>query len=134
MSPSDRRDQMPDDLREVVHTLFDGRPTLDPLALDRVKVRAMRGARRSTSSGQGLFARSRLATLAAVGFLTLGTGGAVALAGGHPFGLGRGHDKGSASDVQYRPGNGFGDKNHCHTGPPGHTGIAPGSPGPCVNE
>jgi hypothetical protein len=117
MSPSHGREQLPDDLREVVHALFDGRATLDPLGLDRVKLQAMHGARRSTSSrGKGFFARSRLTTAVAVGFLSLGTGGALAIAGGGNHGKHEGHN---ASFSQYRPGCGFGDKNHIHTGPPG---------------
>ena len=68
--------------------------------------------------------RSRLTTLLTVGFLSLGTGGALAVVGGvPPFNSG---DE-SASCTQYRPGNGFGDKNHCHTGPPGQTGEKPGN-------
>ena len=63
--------------------------------------------------------RSRLTTLLTVGFLCLGTGGALAVVGGiPPFSS---SDE-SASCTQYRPGNGFGDKNHCHTGPPGQEG------------
>ena len=59
------------------------------------------------------------------GFLCLGTGGALAVVGGvPPFSSG---GEGSASCTQYRPGNGFGDKNHCHTGPPGQTGEHPGN-------
>jgi hypothetical protein len=27
----------------------------------------------------------------------------------------------SFTDDNTRPGNGFGDRNHCHTGPPGHS-------------
>ena len=69
--------------------------------------------------------RSRLTTLLTVGFLSLGTGGALAVVGGvPPF---NSSDEGSASCTQYRPGNGFGDKNHCHTGPPGQTGEKPGN-------
>lgn len=36
---------------------------------------------------------------------------------------------GSAAKVEYRPGNGCGDKNHIHTGPPGHQGQGPSCPG-----
>ena len=69
--------------------------------------------------------RSRLTTLLTVGFLCLGTGGALAVVGGvPPFSS---NDEGSAACTQYRPGNGFGDKNHCHTGPPGQTGEKPGN-------
>ena len=27
----------------------------------------------------------------------------------------------SSTSTQCKPGNGFGDKNHCHSGPPGHS-------------
>ena len=71
--------------------------------------------------------RSHLTTLLAAAFLLAGTSGAIALVGGgHFIGL---EAAGSASCEQYRPGNGFGDKNHCHTGPPGQTGEHPTTPG-----
>ena len=72
--------------------------------------------------------RSRLTTVLTVAFLSLGTGGALAVAGGEDFGLGF-HDGGSAACEQYRPGHGWGDTNHCHTGPPGQEGKG-GSGGP----
>jgi len=71
--------------------------------------------------------RSHLTTLLAAAFLLAGTSGAIALVGGgHFIGL---EAAGSASCEQYRPGNGFGDTNHCHTGPPGQTGEKPSTPG-----
>jgi len=71
--------------------------------------------------------RSQLTTLLAAAFLLAGTSGAIALVGGgHFIGL---EAAGSASCEQYRPGNGFGDTNHCHTGPPGQTGEKPTTPG-----
>jgi len=119
MNTPHNEERFTEDLQQVADVLRDQRPTLDPLALDRVKLRAMSGARRSTSSLQkGFFMRSRLTTVLTVAFLSLGTGGALAVVGGSNFGLG-GHDGSSASCTQYRPGNGYGDKNHCHTGPPG---------------
>jgi hypothetical protein len=125
MSTPHREERFADDLEEVAGVLRDQRPTLDPLALDAIKVRAMNKARRSTSSrAKGLFMRSRLTTLLTIGFLSLGTGGAVAFVGGGGLDLSGG---GSASCEQYRPGNGYGDKNHCHTGPPGQTGEKPGN-------
>lgn len=72
--------------------------------------------------------RSRLTTVLTVAFLSLMTGGALAVAGGQDFGLGS-NDGGSAACTQYRPGNGYGDKNHCHTGPPGQENKG-GSGGP----
>jgi hypothetical protein len=90
-----------DDLREVADMLQDRRPTLDPLALDRVKLRAMSAASRpaSTTRDRRFFMRSRLTTLLAAAFLALGTGGALALAGGGGSG---GKGGGSASFSQYR--------------------------------
>jgi hypothetical protein len=131
MSRTHREERLDDGLQEVADVLHDRRPTLDPLALDAIKLRAMSRARRSTSSSaKGFFMRSRLTTALTIAFLSLGTGGALAVAGGEDFGLG-GHDGGSAACTQYRPGNGYGDKNHCHTGPPGQgdhgSGSGPGN-------
>jgi hypothetical protein len=130
MSRSHREERLDDGLQEVADELRDRRPTLDPLALDAVKLRAMSSARRSTSSpAKGFFMRSRLTTVLTVAFLSLMTGGALAVAGGQDFGLGS-NDGNSAACTQYRPGNGFGDKNHCHTGPPGQEGKGgSGAPG-----
>jgi hypothetical protein len=129
MSRSHRDERFADDLQEVADALRDGRPALDPLALDRIKLRAMSSARRSASPRQkGFLMRSRLTTLLTITFFSVGTGGALAVVTGNDFGLG-GPSGGSASCTQYRPGNGFGDKNHCHTGPPGQEGQAPGHSG-----
>jgi hypothetical protein len=129
MSRTHKEERLDDGLQEVADVLHDRRPTLDPLALDAIKLRAMSRARRPTSSpAKGFFMRSRLTTVLTIAFLSLGTGGALAVAGGEDFGLGS-HDGSSASCTQYRPGNGFGDKNHCHTGPPGLNGEAPGNSG-----
>jgi hypothetical protein len=99
MSHSHEDEHLPDDLRHVADALRDGRPKLDPLALDRVKLRAMQATRRSTSRPKGSFMKQRLTTLFAAGFLVLGMGGTLALAGG-----GDGKDGGgSASYHQYRP-------------------------------
>lgn len=103
--------------------LHDQRPELDPLALDRVKLRAMSAARRSTfSKDKGFFMRSRLTTLLAAAFLTVGTGGALALDGWDGFGH---HDGGSAGFDQYHTcdhGKGQGRDHECH----GHEGEEPG--------
>jgi hypothetical protein len=129
MDRSHRDEPLAGDLQEVADLLRDQRPTLGPLALDRVKLRAMRGARRSGSSRQkGFLMRSRLTTALTIAFLSLGTGGALAWVGGEHFGF-SGDDEGSAACTQYRPGNGFGDKNHCHTGPPGQEGKGGSGPG-----
>ena len=127
MSTPNKEEHLADDLLEVADVLRDQRPTLDPLALDAIKLRAMSRTRGAASSrAKGFFMRSRLTTVLTVAFLSLGTGGAVAFVGGGGFSLGGGE---SASCTQYRPGNGFGDKNHCHTGPPGQTGEHPGKSG-----
>lgn len=99
MSHSHEDEHLPDDLRHVADVLRDGRPKLEPLALDRVKLRAMKATRRSSSRPKGSFMKQRLTTLFAAGFLVLGMGGTLALAGG-----GDGKDGGgSASYHQYRP-------------------------------
>jgi hypothetical protein len=101
MSPSHGEERFADDLQQVAEVLRDRRATLDPLALDAIKLRAMSRAHRSTSSQQkGFFMRSRLATVLTIAFLGLGTGGALALSGGQDFGLG-GHAGHSASASQY---------------------------------
>ena len=101
MSRSLGEERFADDLQQVVEVLRDQRPELDPLALDAVKLRALSRAHRSTPSQQkGFFMRSRLSTVLAIAFLSLGTGGALALSGGHDFGLG-GHSAQSASANQY---------------------------------
>lgn len=119
MSKSHREERFADDFDEVAGLLRDRRPELDPLALDRVKLRAMSAAKRSSSlKEKGLFMRSRLTTLLAAAFLTLGTGGALALAGGGGSGH-QGDD--NASFSQYRTcdhGKGKGGDHECH----GHEG------------
>lgn len=115
-----------DELRHVADVLREGRPTLDPLALDRVKLRAMSAARRSSSSRpKGFLMKQRLTTLIAAGLLTLGTGGTLALAGGGDGGGGGG----SASFHQYKPpcdkGKGKGGDHECH----GHEGEEGGKGG-----
>lgn len=99
MSHTSKEERFSDDLQEVADVLRDRRPTLDPLGLDRVKLRAMSGARRASSSrDKGFFMRSRLTTILVAAFLTLGTGGAIALAGGD----GGGNSGHSASFSQYK--------------------------------
>jgi hypothetical protein len=125
MSRSHEEERFPYALQEVADALREERSALTPLELDRVKLRAMRRARRSTASpAKGFLSRSRLTALVTVGFLAVGTGGALAVGGGDHFGLGKHHGH-SASESQYRPGCGKGDKNHKHTGPPGHPEFEP---------
>lgn len=111
MSHSHEDKRFPDDLEDVADALRDARPTLDPLALDRVKLRAMSAAKRPSSAHPKGILRQRLAALLTVGLLVLGTGGTLALAGGG--GAGR-----SASFDQYKPppcvhGKGAGLPNEC---------------------
>jgi hypothetical protein len=121
-----REDELPtDELRHVADVLRERRPTLDPFALDRVKLRAMSAARHSSSSRhKGFHMKQRLTTLIAAGLLTLGTGGTLALAGG-----GDGGGGGSASFHQYKPpcdkGKGRGGDHECH----GHEGEETGKGG-----
>jgi hypothetical protein len=76
MSRSHREERFADDLQPIAEVLRDQRATLDPLALDAIKLRATSGARRSTSSRQkGFFMRSRLTTVITIAFLSLATGG-----------------------------------------------------------
>jgi len=125
MSPSEDHEPFSEDVQEVADVLRERRPSLEPLELDQIKLRAMSGARRSASSHQGRFSiRSRLVAVLTVGMLALGTGSAVA--GFFDFGGGYSgsSDGASASWHQYRPpckpGWGYGDDRHCHYGPPGH--------------
>jgi hypothetical protein len=107
--------RLPDDVREVADMLGDRRPALDPLTLDRVKLRAMSAASRSTSTrDRGSFMKSRLTTLIAAAFLALSTGGAFALAGGG--GSGGKDGGGSASFSQYRCEHSKGHAEGCEEG------------------
>jgi hypothetical protein len=104
MRHSHMEERFADDLQQVAEVLRDRRVTLDPLALDAIKLRVTSRARRTTSSRQkGFFMRSRLTTVLTIAFLSLGTGGALAVAGGVNFGLAGGGGL-SASFNQYRPG------------------------------
>jgi hypothetical protein len=58
--------------------------------------------------------------LAVLGLMGAGTGGVIA-------GNGNGTGNGNASKSEYKPGNGCGDKNHVHYGPPGQ-GATPENP------
>src|SRR5947209_9959043 len=98
------------------------------LELDQLKQTTI--ARTSRHHGgivqKGVLMRSRAVTLALTALLIGGT-----TAGGIAAGGGKSGNSSACS--QYRPGNGFGDKNHIHYGPPGHgntnpcTGSGPGN-------
>ena len=105
MSNSDNHERLSEDLQAVADLLRTRRPELEPLELDRVKLRAMSGARRSTSRQKGLHMRSRLIAFLTVGMLALGTGTATAgllNLGGLTSILGGGTTQ-SASYNQYAP-------------------------------
>src|SRR5271165_4405412 len=105
MSRPHNEERFSDDLQEVADVLRDQRPTLTPLQLDRVKLRAMSGARRSASSrDKGFFMRTRLTTGLTVAFLAIGTGGALAWFNGGGSGYGGDGGGGSAGFHQYRSG------------------------------
>jgi hypothetical protein len=125
-APEDER--LSEDLQRVADALRAGRPTLDPLTLDAIKLRAMRRGTRqpfTPARAKGAFLRSRMTALVTAGFLTIGTGGALALAGGD----GGGGASGSAAFSQYRPpcehGKGRGGDHECH----GHEGEHGGQGG-----
>jgi hypothetical protein len=75
--------RVPDDLQDLVQRLHDEKPEASALELDRIKLRAMRGARR-LKPGKGQFMRSKLVgAMLAVGILAGGTG-AMAVTGTGP--------------------------------------------------
>jgi hypothetical protein len=75
--------RVPDDLQHLVERLNDERPEASALELDRIKLRAMRGARGSRP-GKGQFMRSKLVgAMLAVGILAGGSG-AMAVTGTGP--------------------------------------------------
>ena len=97
MHSSHPEERLPDELRALADALRDQRPALEPLALDRIKLRAMSGARRSRSSQRkGYLMRTRLATMLTVAFLFVGSGAALAWVGGLTT------SAGSASFSQYK--------------------------------
>ena len=102
------------------------RPQLQPLESDRIKLRAMSGARRSTPpQRKGFFMRTRLVTLLTVAAFALSGGTAAAGLGLFNFGGGFSgfFDSGtSASYHQYRPpcqtGWNMGFNGQCVHAPP----------------
>lgn len=126
MSRSHNEERFPDELQEVVDLLREERPALTPLELDRVKLRAMSGARRSARSRRKRFSmRSRTVTILTVGMLAVGSG--TAIAGFCNFGNGYGgyFNGNSASYHQYRrppckTGYDTGKNGKCQKAPPGH--------------
>lgn len=118
MTRSSKEERFPEDLQWAADMLRDQRPSLDPLKLDQIKLRAMRRATSDSSRHRGLSMRSRLTTLLAAGFLVIGTGGAFALDGGLGGG---GKHGGSASFNQYCQGkSGKNCEEHGKTKGKGH--------------
>jgi hypothetical protein len=108
---------LPDDLRDVEERLRRARPSFTELELDQLKRRTMaKFPERGPSivgRTRGKPMRSRVLTLALTALLIGGTAGG-AIAGG------AGGNSSNSAREQYKPGNGCGDKNHVHTGPPGN--------------
>ncbi len=94
-----------EDLHQVADALRSERQELQPLELDRIKLRAMSGARRSTQQKGVSVMRSRMVGMLTAGMLVLGTGTAAATV--FNFGGGFTGVFGSASESaayhQYRP-------------------------------
>jgi hypothetical protein len=116
--------QLPDDLQVVAARLHAGRAEATPLELDQLKQRSMAQHRRRAKQsfnpfGKDIPMRKRALALG-LSLLLIGGTGAGAIAGN-----GGNSGNNNASCAQYKPGNGFGDKNHVHTGPPGQTGFNP---------
>ena len=116
MEPRDF-EQHPEDLEPVADWLRAQRPEVSALELDRIKQRARAQAMRGEGRGAGA-ARPRraLSTAITVLALTVGLGGAFAIAGkGPPSSPPKAaSSKSSAAKSQYKPGKGCGDKNAPH--------------------
>jgi hypothetical protein len=108
---------LPEELRDVEERLRSARPSFTELELDQLKrrsiARASGGPRAGVGQVRGTSMRSRVLTVAVAALLIGGTTGGAIAAGG-PGG------SSNAASAQYKPGNGCGDKNHHHTGPPGN--------------
>jgi hypothetical protein len=114
-------DQLPDEFLAVERRLRNERPSISPMGLDQIKLRAKVKASRMSSSARprkGTPMRSRVLTLALSALLVGGTVGA-GIAGSS------GDNGANAAKSQYKPGLGCGDKNHIHTGPPGNPSKTP---------
>jgi hypothetical protein len=122
---------IPDDLAEVGALLRRERHEASGLELDdlkRVTLARSRRGRGGLGLRKGTPMRARVVTLALTALLIGGTtaGGIAATAGSNNQ---------SSSCAQYKPGNGYGDTNHTHYGPPGQgatnpcTGSGPGNSG-----
>ncbi|MGB9184636.1 MAG: hypothetical protein WCB67_11265 [Solirubrobacteraceae bacterium] len=109
---------LPEDLRDVDARLRDARLEFTALELDQLKRRVMNpdGAQAPIfGRTRGKTMKSRILTLSVAALLLGGTAGGAIAAGG-------GGGSSNAAKAEYKPGNGCGDKNHTHTGPPGNPG------------
>ena len=110
------RDEMPEEVEGTAAWLRAQRPEVSAQDLDRLKMRARAQAE---AAGTAIRAPTRprrtLATVLAAVALTVGLGGAFALAAGARRSWpGSPSSHGSAAHHQYKPGKGCGDKNHQH--------------------
>jgi hypothetical protein len=103
-------EQLPDDLSEVDARLKAHRTEVTPLELDEIKLRTMGRAfpARTSRYGRQYLMRSKFVTLALVLGLVVSGGAAGVIA------TGGGGGGGNASQSEYKPGKGCGDKNHQH--------------------
>lgn len=119
MEPRDFEEQH-EDLEPVADWLRSQRPEVNALELDRIKQRAraqaMRGERRGSRAARP---RRALSTAITVLALTVGLGGAFAIAGKGPPSKSpkAGSSQTSAAKAQYKPGKGCG-KPSDHQQPP----------------
>jgi hypothetical protein len=107
---------LPEELREVEARLRDARPGFTALELDQLKLRVMNRAGAQPpifGRPRGKTMKSRILTLGVAALLLGGTAGGAIAAGGAG-------GSSNAASSQYKPGNGCGDTNHTHTGPPGN--------------
>ena len=113
----DVRDERPEDLERVGDWLRAQAPEMNALELDRIKQRARAQAMRGEQRGAGA-ARPRrvLSTAITVVALTIGLGGAFAIAGKAPPSspTSSGGSQTSAASTQYKPGKGCGDQGAGH--------------------
>ena len=99
-----RKDQLPEELAEVVERLRSERPEASALELDQLKVRAMEQARH----GQGGRPMARTKIITALAVIGLAVGGSSAVVAHHK------PKHQAPAKVQYKSGKGCGDKNHVH--------------------
>src|SRR5919204_633140 len=105
------------DMRGIHERLRDDRPEASDLELDRIKLRAMSHASRARRRPRRrLVLPQRLVGLAVGAALLCGGTGVFATTGvfAASGGFKGASSQGSASQSQYKPGKGCGDKNHVH--------------------